>query len=108
MGLVADRVFRGLSDPTRRALYERLSRSGELTVSVLTASAGVSQPAVSKHLGVLKRAGLVSDRREGRETHYRARPEGLAPLTSWMAHYGAFWNDRLDRLEHLLQRMDQK
>jgi len=107
MSFAADRVFRSLSDPTRRALFERLSRGGELTVSALTASAGVSQPAVSKHLGVLKRAGLVNDRRDGRETHYRARPEGLAPLTGWIVHYGAFWRDRLDRLESLLQGMDR-
>ena len=73
----------------------------------LTDRAGVSQPAVSKHLRVLKLAGLVRGRREGRETHYSARPQGLAPLIDWMARYGAFWRDRFDRLETLLRRMDQ-
>src|SRR5436305_12407498 len=67
-----DVLFRSLADPTRRALFERLCRDGEQTVGALTARAGVSQPAVSKHLGVLKQAGLVRDRHEGRQTHYSA------------------------------------
>jgi DNA-binding transcriptional ArsR family regulator len=74
---------------------------------MLTKEAGVSQPAVSKHLGVLKSAGLVRLRRAGRETHYRAQPKALAPLVDWMRIYGAFWRDRFDRLESLLKRMDQ-
>jgi DNA-binding transcriptional ArsR family regulator len=102
-----DDLFRSLADPTRRALFERLSREGELTVHALTDRAGVSQPAVSKHLAVLKLAGLVSDRREGRETHYRAEPEGLAPLFDWIEFYRAFWRGRFDKLEDLLKRMDQ-
>ena len=71
---------------------------------VLTGHSGVSQPAVSKHLAVLKLAGLVRDRHEGRQTHYSAEPQGLAPLIDWMALYGAFWRDRFDRLETLLQQ----
>ena len=74
---------------------------------VLTGYAGISQPAVSKHLGVLKQAGLVRDRRDGRETHYRAQPKALAPLVDWMSLYGNFWRQRFDRLESLLKRMDQ-
>ena len=100
-------AFKALGDPTRRALFERLSREGELTVGTLTGIAGVSQPAVSKHLGVLKLAGLVRNRREGRETHYSAQPQGLAPMIDWMSLYGAFWRDRFDRLETLLSKMDQ-
>ena len=107
MQAVADDVFKTLADPTRRAIFERLARDGELTVHALTDRAGVSQPAVSKHLGVLKHAGLVRDRREGRETHYSAQPQALAPLIDWMSLYGAFWRDRFDRLESLLKRMDQ-
>ena len=99
-------VFRALSDPTRRAIFEELSRQGEQTVHALTRHAGVSQPAVSKHLTVLKRAKLVRLRREGRETHYRAQPEALAPVVDWLRDYGAFWRDRFDRLEALLERMD--
>ncbi len=102
-----DALFKTLADPTRRAIFERLTRDGEQTVRALTDRAGVSQPAVSKHLGVLKLAGLVRDRREGRQTHYRAEPQGLAPLIDWMSLYGAFWRDRFDRLETLLDRMDQ-
>jgi DNA-binding transcriptional ArsR family regulator len=100
-------LFSTLADPTRRAIFERLCRDGEQTVRALTDRAGVSQPAVSKHLGVLKHAGLVRDRREGRQTHYSAQPQGLAPLIDWMGLYGAFWRERFDRLEALLNRMDQ-
>src|SRR5580692_9754020 len=99
-------VFKALADPTRRALFERLSRDGDLTVHALTERAGVSQPMVSKHLSALKRAKLVRHRREGRETHYSAQPRALAPLVDWMSYYGRFWNDRFDRLEDLLKRMD--
>jgi DNA-binding transcriptional ArsR family regulator len=106
MRTAPDAVFRSLADPTRRAILERLIREGELTVGVLTEESGVSQPMVSKHLGVLKSAGLVRDRRDGRETHYRAQPKGLAPLVNWMNLYRAFWAERFDRLENLLKRMD--
>jgi DNA-binding transcriptional ArsR family regulator len=102
-----DTLFKTLADPTRRAIFQRLTRDGEQTVRVLTDQAGVSQPAVSKHLGILKLAGLVRDRREGRQTHYSALPQGLAPLIDWMSLYGAMWHDRFDRLETLLNRMDQ-
>ena len=106
MQAVADNLFKALSDPTRRAIFERLARDGELTVHVLTDHSGVSQPAVSKHLTVLKRAKLVRHRREGRETHYSAQPQALEPLVDWVTLYGAFWRERFDRLESLLKRMD--
>ncbi len=99
-------VFRALADPTRRALFEELTRGGEQTVHALTRNAGVSQPAVSKHLTVLKRAKLVRHRRAGRETHYRARPDALAPMVDWLRLYGEFWRDRFDKLESLLERME--
>jgi len=102
-----DLLFKTLGDPTRRAIFERLARQGEQTVRVLTDGAGVSQPAVSKHLGVLKLAGLVQERRDGRNTHYRAKPEALTPLIDWMGLMGAFWEGRFDQLENLLDRMDQ-
>ena len=105
MQTVADHLFKALSDPTRRAIFEHLSRDGEQTVHSLTDHAGVSQPAVSKHLGVLKHARLVRDRREGRETHYSVQPHALAALIDWMSLYGAFWRKRFDRLESLLKRM---
>ena len=102
-----DLVFRALSDPTRRAIFERLSREGELTVHVVTGQAGISQPAVSKHLAQLKLAGLVRDRRQGRETHYSVDPQGLGPLIEWTTEMAAFWRSRFDDLEDLLNRMDQ-
>jgi DNA-binding transcriptional ArsR family regulator len=101
----ANSVFRALADPTRRAIFEELMREGEQTVHALTHYAGVSQPAVSKHLTVLKRAKLVRHRREGRETHYRAQPDALGPMVDWLNLYGAFWRDRFDQLEKLLERM---
>jgi len=107
MPSVTDDLFRALADPTRRALLERLLREGELNVRALTEHAGVSQPAVSKHLGVLRQAGLVLERPEGRVVHYRAEPQGLAPLMDWMRFYAVFWDERMDRLESLLNRMDQ-
>ncbi|KDA02344.1 ArsR/SmtB family transcription factor [Hyphomonas oceanitis] len=100
-------LFKTLADPTRRALFERLCREGDLTVAVLTEGAGVSQPAVSKHLGILKRAGLVHDRHEGRQTHYGAQPEALSPLIDWTREMTEFWQLRFDALEDLLKRMDQ-
>jgi len=107
MPAMTDHVFKALSDPTRRAIFEHLTRDGEQTVHALTHRAGVSQPAVSKHLTVLKRARLVRHRHEGRETHYSAQPQSLAPLVDWMTQYGAFWRERFDRLESLLERMDK-
>ena len=102
-----DALFRTLADPTRRALFERLCREGEQTVGALTARAGVSQPAVSKHLGVLKQAGLVHDRPDGRQTHYSAVLSALSPLIDWTSEMAGFWEKRFDRLEDLLNRMDQ-
>jgi DNA-binding transcriptional ArsR family regulator len=102
-----DVLFRTLADPTRRALFERLCREGEQTVGALTAQAGVSQPAVSKHLAVLKQAGLVRDRPQGRQTHYSAQLDALAPLTNWTNQMAGFWETRFDQLEDLLKRIDQ-
>src|SRR5262245_60465562 len=102
-----DHVFKALADPTRRAIFEHLVRDGEQTVHALTDRARVSQPAVSKHLGVLRNAGLVRGRHEGRETLYCAQPRALRPLVDWMSVYSAFWHERFDRLENLLKRMDQ-
>jgi DNA-binding transcriptional ArsR family regulator len=107
MRAAPDDLFKALADPTRRAIYEHLVSDGEQTVRTLTDRAGVSQPAVSKHLGVLKQAELVRDRPEGRQTYYRADPEGLAPLIDWIKHYAVFWTEHVDRLERLLERMDE-
>lgn len=100
-------LFRTLADPTRRSIFERLCLDGEQTVGALTADAGVSQPAISKHLAVLKQAGLVRDRRDGRQTHYSAELGALAPLVDWTSRMTGFWQGRFDDLEDLLNRMDQ-
>jgi DNA-binding transcriptional ArsR family regulator len=102
----SDHVFRALSDPSRRAVYERLI-AGEMNVARLKAGLAISQPAVSQHLGALKAAGLVRERREGRRTYYRIEPEGLDPLVDWLARAGVFWPERIERLRDLLKRMDQ-
>ena len=107
MSNAQDMLFRTLADPTRRAIFERLCRKGEQTVGALTAQAGISQPAVSKHLGVLKLAGLVGDRHQGRQTHYSARVGALSPLIDWTSQMKGFWQSRFDGLEDLLNRMDQ-
>lgn len=100
-------LFRTLADPTRRSIFERLCLDGEQTVGALTADAGVSQPAISKHLAVLKQAGLVRDRREGRQIHYSAELGALTPLVDWTSRMAGFWQGRFDDLEDLLNRMDQ-
>lgn len=102
---VEDRVFQALADPSRRAIFESLTR-GEAAVKDLTARFEISQPAVSQHLATLRDAGLVSGRREGRCVYYRVEPRGLKPLIDWIAHYRAFWTERVGRLERLLEEMD--
>lgn len=100
-------IFKALSDPTRRAVLEQLMRHGEQNVRSLTQHAGISQPAVSKHLSLLKQAGLVLERPQGRAVHYRANPKGLTPLMDWISHYSTFWKDSFDNLENLLDRMEE-
>ena len=100
-----NRVFQALADPSRRAIFESLTE-GEAAVKELTARFRISQPAVSQHLAALKDAGLVVGRREGRHVYYRVEPRGMEPLLDWIAHYRAFWTERVDRLERLLERMD--
>ena len=99
-------VMRALADPTRRAVFERVFESKEISVAELTRGSGVTQGAISQHLKSLKQAGLVAERAEGRNVYYRAAPQGLGPLVEWMDHYGAFWRERFDRLESLLERME--
>jgi DNA-binding transcriptional ArsR family regulator len=100
-----DAVFRALADPSRRAILERLTR-GETAVKDLTARFDISQPAVSQHLATLRKAGLVSERRDGRLVYYRVDPKGLRPLIRWITQYQAFWHERLNRLHALLEEME--
>ncbi len=99
-------VMRALADPTRRAVYERIAGSDEMTVVELTRGSGVTQGAISQHLKSLKQAGLVAERPEGRNVFYRADPRGLEPLADWMSHYGVFWRERFGNLRTLLEQID--
>ena len=98
-------VMRALADPTRRAVFERIAGSEEITVVELTRGSGVTQGAISQHLKSLKQAGLVAERPEGRNVFYRAEPRGLTPLADWMSHYGVFWRDRFANLRTLLKEI---
>jgi DNA-binding transcriptional ArsR family regulator len=104
--VVEDKVFKALADPSRRAILASLA-GGEAAVVDLTARFDISQPAVSQHLATLRAAGLVNGRRAGRRVYYRMEPRGMKPLIDWIAHYRAFWAERVDRLEGLLGRMDR-
>ncbi len=100
-----NKVFQALADPSRRAIFESLMH-GEAAVKDLTARFDISQPAISQHLAILKDAGLVTSRREGRRVYYRVEPGGMKPLIDWIAHYRSFWAERVERLEQLLEEMD--
>ncbi len=99
-------VLRSLADPTRRAVFERVVSSDEISVAELTRGSGVTQGAISQHLKSLKQAGLVAERPEGRNVYYRAEPDGLSPLVDWMSHYGVFWFERFANLRTLLTEID--
>ena len=101
-----DTLMRSLADPTRRAVFERIIQSEEISVGELAEGSGVTQSAVSQHLRSLKRAGLIADRAQGRHVFYRAQPKGLAPLVDWMGHYGVFWRERFVNLRTLLKEID--
>jgi DNA-binding transcriptional ArsR family regulator len=100
-------VFGALADPTRRAILARLTES-DLTVAELSAPFSVSQPAISRHLKVLERAGLISRSRRAtaRLSHLEAEP--LREATEWMARYQAFWDESYERLDSLLERLKQE
>ncbi len=97
-----DLVFRALSDRTRRAILARVADEG-LSVSELAEPFAMSMPAVSKHLSVLERAGLVERRAEGRVRRVELRAEGLSEASAWIEHYRRFWDDTLDALARYIE-----
>ncbi|MFC5860882.1 ArsR/SmtB family transcription factor [Acidicapsa dinghuensis] len=99
-------LFRALADPTRLAVFESLA-AAELSVSELTAKFDVSQPAISQHLAALRSSGLVRPRKAGRQIFYSADPAGMQPIFSWIAHYQAFWTEKLPHLEALLKQLPE-
>jgi DNA-binding transcriptional ArsR family regulator len=99
-------VFHALADDSRRAIFESLTR-GEAAVKDLTKRFDISQPAISQHLALLKEAGLVTARRDGRLVFYRIEPRGMQPLIDWLAHYKTFWTERVGKLDALLSNLEE-
>ncbi len=95
-------VFQAIADPTRRRLLEVLG-DGEMPVNQLSGHFTMTRPAVSKHLRILAAAGLVKDRKVGRETRYRLDPEPLRELKRWLAYYERFWENKLLALKHYVE-----
>jgi DNA-binding transcriptional ArsR family regulator len=103
-----DSVFAALADPTRRAIIERLLAAGELSVGEVAARFSISTPAISRHLQVLERAGLIERRVERQWRYVRLRPDALEPVESWLLRQRRHWNSALDRLEALAARETPK
>ncbi|WP_421577527.1 ArsR/SmtB family transcription factor [Shinella sp. M31] len=104
--MIENEIFKALADPTRRAIFEKLA-DGAMNASALREGMEISQPAMSQHLAVLRGAGLVCEKRQGRFVNYQVDPEGLARIAGWLARYRAYWPARIDALKTLLKEMDQ-
>jgi DNA-binding transcriptional ArsR family regulator len=102
-GALLDSTFSALSDATRRGILARLARQGETSVSDLAVPYEMSLPAVSKHIRVLERAGLVSRQKDGRVHRCRLRAEPMKEAASWIEHYRRFWEAQLDSLARYLE-----
>lgn len=100
-------VFDAIADPTRRRLIQLLAEAGELPLHELTPHFPMGRTAVSKHLAVLKEAGLVVDRKVGRETRFRLNAEPLREVQDWVAFYSRFWSTNVMRLKQLLEEEEQ-
>jgi DNA-binding transcriptional ArsR family regulator len=98
-------VFNAIAEPRRRQIIDRLARSGECSVGDLVQSMRLSQPAVSKHLGVLRRVRVVSVSRRGQRRLYRLNPQVLKPVHDWIKTFDRFWTDQLSRIK---ARAEQK
>ena len=98
-------VYRAISDRSRRSILDLLL-GGEMPVRDLLASFTFSQPALSKHLRILREVGLVSQRKVGREQLYRVEADGLREVAGWVGHYQRFWTNKLDGLGAYLEEHD--
>ena len=99
--------FNAVAEPKRRKVLEALG-TAELSVNEIVLKLGWTQPMVSKHLGVLKQVGLVKERRVGRQRMYRVNPERLKPIFDWVSPFERFWADKFDRLDEVLQDIQEK
>ena len=99
--------FNAVAEPKRRQVLEALGAQ-ELSVNEIVKKLGWNQPMVSKHLGVLKQVGLVSERRVGRQRMYRVNAEQLRPIFDWVAPFEHFWSESYERLDEVLQEMQKK
>jgi DNA-binding transcriptional ArsR family regulator len=99
--------FNAVAEPKRRRLLEALG-GNELSVNEIAEMLGWPQPMVSKHLGVLKQVGLVSERKEGRQRLYRVNTERLKPIYDWVVPFERYWSESYERLDEILQEMKKK
>ncbi len=102
-----DLTFGALADATRRGMLVQLSQ-GESNVSALAEPYNISQPAISKHLRVLEKAGLIERRRQGREQIVRVKPERAAAAADWLAYYTQFWKQQFDAVENYLKNVKKQ
>nr|WP_240548044.1 metalloregulator ArsR/SmtB family transcription factor [Paenibacillus lignilyticus] len=100
-------TFDAIADPTRRELIRLLAEAEEVPLHELTSQFQMGRTAVSKHLTILKEAGLVLDRKVGRETRFRLNAEPLREIQHWVSFYSKFWNTNLIRLQHLLEEEEE-
>ena len=103
--MIENDIFRALADPTRRGIFEKLAAGG-MNASALREGMEISQPAMSQHLAVLRKARLVREERQGRFVNYEVDPDGLALIAAWLAKYRAYWPARVDALRDLLKDME--
>jgi DNA-binding transcriptional ArsR family regulator len=99
--------FNAVAEPKRRKILEALGKD-ELSVSEIVERLGWPQPMVSKHLGVLKQVGLVSERKVGRQRMYRVNAERLMPIFDWVKPFERIWSERFDRLDEVLEKIQKK
>ncbi|WP_088549694.1 ArsR/SmtB family transcription factor [Paenibacillus aquistagni] len=100
-------VFDAIADPTRRRLVRLLAETDEMPLHELTAHFQMGRTAVSKHLTILKEAGLVFDRKVGRETRFRLNASPLQEVQDWVAFYSKFWSTNMLRLKQLLEEEEE-